>query len=527
MKIVTTEQMQTLEKRATEQGVSSQMLMANAGRQVAREVGQILGKVAGSRILMLVGPGNNGGDGLVAARHLDEAGAQVSIYLLSPRSADDANYKKAIDRSIPVYEASADPSLTALDHLLASSDIVIDALFGTGKKRPLAGAAAAILSRVWKTRRSRPKMIIVALDLPSGLDPDTGSVDPACVRADVTITLAYPKLGLFAFPGSDYVGRLVVVDIGIPALLANDILTEVLTAEWVRALLPPRPRNANKGAFGKVIIAAGSINYIGAAYLACAAAARVGAGLVTLATAGSLQPILAAKLTETTYLPLDEAGPGIVSGEASRLTDHLSSYDVLVMGCGLGQHPETAQFVRDAVSSAPGRCKLVLDADALNNLSGTPAIWKKLPGDAILTPHPGEMSRLLGIPVEEVQENRLAVALRAAGTLNKVVVLKGAHTVIAGPDGRAMVSTVANPALASAGTGDVLAGAVGGLLAQGISPFEAAACAVYLHGAAAVALTAEIGDAGVVASDLLVQLPREIKRLKQLVHWVETPPVSF
>lgn len=515
MKIVTAGQMLTLERRAAEQGISSQMLMANAGKAVARQVAQLVPRVAGSRVLVLVGPGNNGGDGLVAAEHLDEAGAQVTACLLAPRAEDDPNYRKALGRGISISEASSGDGMAALDRVLSSCDLVLDALFGTGKTRPLAGAAAATLNRVKHAKLARPRIAVVALDLPSGMDPDTGATDPACVRADCTITLGYPKLGFFAFPGSDYAGRLIIADIGIPAQLANDILTELLAAEWVRPLLPRRPRDANKGTFGKAMVAAGSANYIGAASLACVAAGRVGAGLVTLAAARSLQPVMASKLTEATHLPLEEAGPGVIAARAApALLEWLADYDALVMGCGLGRRSETAQFVRDVAQGLPGRCKMVLDADALNNLSGTPDIWAKLPADAILTPHPGEMSRLLGIPIEEVQAGRLQTALRAAGELKKVVVLKGAHTVIAGPDGRAMISPVATPVLATAGTGDVLAGAIGGLLAQGMLPFEAAACAVYLLGAAAEALGADMGDAGVMAGDLPPRLPLEIKKLR-------------
>jgi hydroxyethylthiazole kinase-like uncharacterized protein yjeF len=360
--------------------------------------------------------------------------------------------------------------------------------------------------------------MVVSVDLPSGLDADTGAVDEACLFADVTITLAYPKLGLFTFPGAERVGRVIVAPIGIKPKLADDITTALITPEWVKSVLPKRPLNANKGSFGKVIVAAGSINYIGAAYLACTAATRVGTGLVTLATARSLQPVLAAKLTEVTYTPLPEAEPNIIGAEAaSFFVEQLREYDVLLMGCGLGQHPSTQEFVRKSLFSLTPIMPrgVVLDADALNALAKIDKWWQKMKYPAVLTPHPGEMARLTGISVNEIQGNRLKTTQRMAVEWQKVVVLKGAYTVIAAPDGRAKLDPSANPGLASAGTGDVLSGAIAGMLAQGLPPFDAACCGAYLHSAAGRLVREELGDAGMVASDLLPILPKAIKKLKE------------
>jgi len=308
-----------------------------------------------------------------------------------------------------------------------------------------------------------------------------------------------------------------VADIGIPPHLAESVTEELITARWARTILPERPLLANKGSFGRVLVVAGSINYIGAAYLACSGAIRVGAGLVTLATAASLQPILAAKLTEVTYLPLPESQPGIISPEAARLVRQESGhYNVLLIGCGLGQSQSAGRFIRSvllhAKSSLPG---LVLDADALNTLAKVPGWWQRLAGDAILTPHPGEMARLVGLSVDEVQSDRVGIAKKAASEWHKTVVLKGAYTVVAAPDGRCRVSAVANPGLASAGTGDVLVGVIAGLVAQGLSLFDAAAGGVFLHGEVGEVVRARLGDAGMIASDLLPVLPLVIKQLKE------------
>ncbi|HIE17044.1 MAG TPA: NAD(P)H-hydrate dehydratase, partial [Dehalococcoidia bacterium] len=354
--------------------------------------------------------------------------------------------------------------------------------------------------------------------VPSGLDSDTGAVDPSCPFADATITLGYPKPGLFNFPGADRAGRVIIADIGIPPSLAENIKTELITEDWARAVLPKRPASANKGTFGRVLVVAGSINYIGAAYLACMGAARAGAGLVTLSTALSLQAILAAKLTEVTYASLPEAETGVIAAEAAPVLQQLApGYQVLLVGCGLGQKAQVVEFIKSVLFGLPPHSAptFVLDADALNTLAQISNWWQKLPQDAILTPHPGEMARLVHSSVEEVQRQRLEIARKSAVEWQKVVVLKGAYTVVAASDGRAAISQVANPGLASAGTGDVLTGVIAGLAAQGLSLYDAAVCGVYLHGQAAEMVRWEMGDAGMLASDLLPVLPKVIMKLKQ------------
>jgi ADP-dependent NAD(P)H-hydrate dehydratase / NAD(P)H-hydrate epimerase len=341
-------------------------------------------------------------------------------------------------------------------------------------------------------------------------------VDHSCPGADLTVTLGLPKPGLYNFPGADRAGKVVIADIGIPEELSHPIQTELITDDWVRTALPARPASANKGTFGRVLAVVGSENYIGAAYLACMGAARVGAGIVTLSTAKSLQPILASKLTEATYAPLPESEKGTLSEKAaSAILSILPYYRVMLMGCGIGLHAHTKDFVKGILAGLPDKPPvLVLDADALNILTEIPDWWSNLPASTILTPHAGEMARLTGNTIEEVQANRLEVCRRAAMDWQKVVVLKGAFTVIADPRGRARVSSAANAGLASAGTGDVLAGAVAGLAGQGIPLFDAATLGVYLHAAAGEMAREQMGDAGMLASDLLPLLPKVIKALK-------------
>jgi NAD(P)H-hydrate epimerase len=308
-----------------------------------------------------------------------------------------------------------------------------------------------------------------------------------------------------------------IVDIGIPENLAEGVTTELITDEWARSVLPERPLGANKGTFGKVLVVAGSINYIGAAYLACSGAIRVGAGLVTLATASSLQPILASKLTEVTYLPLPESAPGVISAKADSIVmPVLKSYSAMLLGCGLGQSEQAVIFSRSLLLQPKYELlPMVLDADAINTLAKTPGWWRQLTDDAIITPHPAEMARLTGMTVAEIQSDRAGTARRVASEWGKTVVLKGAYTVIAAPDGRRRISPSANPGLSTAGTGDVLAGAIAGLLAQGLNNFDAASLAVWLHARAGEAVRDELGDTGMIASDLLPVLPKVIKRLKE------------
>jgi NAD(P)H-hydrate epimerase len=422
-----------------------------------------------------------------------------------------------LKRDMPCIGSGDDEGLLKLAELVKSSDVVIDALFGTGKSRPISGIYQKVLKEIARIKEERPELKIMALDLPSGLDADSGAADSACLNADYTVTLGMPKAGLFQPEGAEKAGRIIAVDIGIPESLTDEIRTEVLAGNLVKKLLPARRMAAHKGSFGRVIVVAGSVNYTGAAYLACSGAIRVGAGLVTLATPKGIQPVLASQLIEVTHYPLDEAEYGVLAADsAGKVLAELNNYDVLLAGCGIGQHKSVAGFIKNLIAGVKSeKTKAVLDADALNILAKQKDWWQQFKTEAIITPHPGEMSRLAGITVAELQHDRIGVARRMAEKWNKVIVLKGAYTVVAAPDGRCLLSDCANPGLASAGTGDVLAGAVAGLLAQGLPLFEAAACGVYLHSVAGDMAREKTGDAGTIASDLLPLLPLAIKELKE------------
>jgi ADP-dependent NAD(P)H-hydrate dehydratase / NAD(P)H-hydrate epimerase len=452
--------------------------------------------------------------------------------------------------------SSDSDSQAHLAYLLNESGVIIDALLGTGVSRPIEGTLAELLDQVKAiiTKRcsteegsliepARPTSdsefgpVVIAVDVPSGLNSDTGEVDPHTLAADLTITLAAVKQGHILMPGPEVVGQLVVSDIGLTsAHYPTDISVEMATAAKVAAILPARPVSANKGTFGTALLVAGSMSYTGAAILAGQAATRSGAGLVTLAPPQAIHSILASRLAEATYIPLPHA-EGAIAPEAARLLQaKLADADALLIGPGLSQAAPTVAFLKELLSGKAAEPQrgvgfrqagaemrsdkaanplppLILDADALNILAAQNEWWRLLPADCILTPHPGEMARLMGSTVKEVQARRLEVAGEMAAKWGQIVLLKGAHTVIAAPDGRLMVMPFANPALAKAGSGDVLAGTLVGLRAQGLAAFEAAVAGAYLHGLAGELARESVGTTAVIAGDLVGFLPMAIREV--------------
>ncbi len=517
MKLVTVEEMRRLEQAAMAAGVSERQMMEEAGLAVAQEAWMMLGTLEGRRIVVLAGPGNNGGDALVAARHLADWGAEVTVYAPLGRRADELRQELEA-RGVPILEGEPAAG-TSLGELLRSADLVIDGLLGIGKARPIdpQSPLGATLRALGEARARRPAPRLVAVDIPTGLDADSGQVDPLTVAPDLTVTFGLPKVGMYQTPGSAYVGRVQVIDIGIPADAIDSVALELLTARWLRSALPPRPEDANKGTFGRVLVIGGCRRYLGAVALAATSAYRAGAGLVTIAAPAPLQPAIAPLVAEATWLPQESDELGFLTGETARaLRPELRAFDAAVVGCGLGHTEETRALIWALLPDLGGlRRGFVLDADGLNALAALPDGPERLPKNGVLTPHPGEMARLLGREVREVQADRIASAREAARRFGCVVVLKGAHTVVADPGGRVRLSPYANPLLASAGTGDVLAGLIGGYLAQGKEPFEAASLGVYVHAAAGESLREQLGDAGLLARDLADRVPRVVRELVQ------------
>jgi NAD(P)H-hydrate epimerase len=404
-----------------------------------------------------------------------------------------------------------------LDEALAGAELVIDALLGTGHARPIDGTLAEALDRLREARSKRLPPRLLAVDVPTGLDADNGAVDERTVGADQTVALGWSKVGLHTLPGAQFAGRVEVVDIGIAPEFAGGIQTELMTGAWARSVLPARPVEAHKGTFGSALVVAGSPQYVGAAALSCTGALRVGPGIVTLACASSIYPILASKLTETTFEPLDVKDGSLSAAEVHAVRQALErGYEALLVGPGLGQDGYVGAFVRSLLPALkPDDVRaVVIDADGLNNIAKVERWWETLNVPAVITPHPGELSRLSGVETAEIQRDRLAAARKCTSQWGLTVVLKGANTVVAAADGRARLSPFANPGLASGGTGDVLAGAITGLIAQGMEPFEAASLGVYLHGFAGELVRRELGEAGMLAGDVAGALPRAIREVR-------------
>ncbi|MCS6801725.1 MAG: NAD(P)H-hydrate dehydratase [Chloroflexota bacterium] len=508
--VVTAEEMRAAEQWAVERGISTAILMDRAGQAVAEAVRAACASRRGE-VVVLVGPGNNGGDGLVAAVRLARAGYPVTVASVPRRIDPDEPLRAAREAPLRLLALDQPGALDDLHRSLERAAVIVDALLGTGVTRPLAGlvaeAARAIGSRP-------PGSFLIAVDLPSGVNSDTGAVDPLTPAADLTVTFAAPKVGMFLPPGLRAVGDLQVADIGIPPEAFRGVRRRVLTADLARSLLPARPIDGHKGTFGKLLVIAGSARYLGAPLLTVSAALRVGVGLVTLATGRSTYERVGGRILETTYLPLPEDGDGALGDRAAEeviAALERERYDALALGPGLGRAVATDRFVARLLAAVT--LPTVVDADALNAVAGQDNWPALLRAHCVMTPHPGEAARLLRSNVPAVEADRLgsAAALSRGGA---VVVLKGAHTIVANPEGEARFQGEANPALGSGGTGDILTGIIGGLLAQGCRPFDAAMLGVYLHSRAAARWSGRNGDAGLLASDLLREIPLARRELR-------------
>jgi len=514
MKLVTASEMRELDRRTIEEvGVPSTVLMENAGRSTYQVLRREFPDLAGP-VVILAGRGNNGGDGLVVARYLANDGFPVTVFLLASRDQvkGDAlvNLKILEAMGLEVEEVLGEDQLSAVGHRMSRAELVVDALLGTGLDSSVRGLFAPLIDRLNQVRTP-----VLAVDIPSGLSSDTGQPLGTAVEADVTVTYGLPKLGQIVPPGRDYVGRLWLVDISIPVNLTRGIQTELAEASVTKNLLPRRPFDSHKGTFGSLVVVAGGEGKTGAAFMTAEAGLRSGAGLVTAAVPASLNDILEVKLTEAMTLPLPEAGDARVLGQKalSPLTGFLEGKSALALGPGLGTHPETREVVLALVRDCP--LPMVVDADGLNNLAGQLEVLKDAKGPRILTPHPGEMSRLAGLGVKDIQSRRLEVARNFAAAHRVWLVLKGSQTLVAAPDGRLSLNPTGNPVLASGGTGDVLTGLIGGWLAQGLPPWDAARLGVYLHGLAADYLAEIIGPRGHIAGDLLDCLPELLTEFSQ------------
>jgi NAD(P)H-hydrate epimerase len=527
IKVVTIDEMKAVEREADANGLTYALMMEHAGNGLAEQILEAFHDLQGGFALGLVGSGNNGGDTLVALAQLAKAGWGTAAYLARPREKDDPLLKRVVKNGCQVYQGESDRGYTELTRLLKMSNIVMDGLLGTGFQLPLHGKIGEVLDKTKQVLMEMPtKPSIVAVDCPSGIDCATGQAAHECLTADITVTMAAVKQGMLAFPANDLIGDLRVVSIGLEendsrSPTWQNIHRWIIEPNWVRSQLPARERDAHKGTFGTALIAAGSVNFTGAALLAGKAAYRCGAGLVTLAVIEPLYTALAGQFPEATWLILPDESGVIEASGAEVIQKNLERVTALLLGPGFGMEDTTRHFLERLLSEAgsirrggigfvPTATKensqlghlppLVIDADGLKLLAKINRWSAFLPAQTVLTPHPGEMAVLTGLPVQEIQANRLGIAERFAKEWGHVVVLKGANSIVASPDGRTLIIPVATPALARAGTGDVLAGLIVGLRAQGLPAFEAAACGCFIHAQsginAEIALGADVGPVG-------------------------------
>jgi hydroxyethylthiazole kinase-like uncharacterized protein yjeF len=504
VKVVSPEQMREIDRRAIEDlGISGALLMERAGEAVARAV---LSLPESLPVHCFCGSGNNGGDGFVAARYLHQWGRDVTVWLLARASslAGDAraSYDKAKGAAVPIHEL---PDADPLERHLGGARggfIAIDALLGTGARGNPRGRYAEAV-KVMNSAASNT----VAVDCPTGLDAETGSVGDPCVMATITVTMGLPKTGLVLWPGLARVGELVVADIGFPKELLEDpeYRLNALSQEDASRALPDRPRDAHKGTCGKLLVIAGSQGYTGAAALTAMAALRAGTGLVYVGVPKGLNDILEVKLTEAITVPLPETDERTLSFDAlAPILEWMGRVDALALGPGLSQHPDTVRLVRTLVPRVALPC--VLDADGLNALAPVGDDFT-VGTHFVLTPHPGEMARLTDGTVPAIQSDRVTSCRQLAARLGCTVLLKGVPTVVGGPLGDVFINRTGNPGMATGGTGDVLTGLIGALLAQGLPPLKAGALGAYLHGQAGDRAAVRLGQAGMIAGDLLDDLP--------------------
>lgn len=535
MKLVSVNEMHAIEEEANINGLTYEQMMENAGYNLAQEVLKLASSQEDEeeiQVLGLVGPGNNGGDTLVALARLAEKGWIARAYIIKRKTTDDSLISRLESADGEVYIATEDMGYHRLSAFLETADIVLDGVLGTGFKLPLKDEIGAILSTVKSDLLGREgKPIVVAVDCPSGVNCDTGEAAEQVIPADITLTMAAVKQGLLKLPAYQLSGEIEVVEIGDISQLKTwkAVMNEVADDSIIPRLLPRRTKDAHKGSFGTALIAAGSLNYTGAVLLAGKAAARIGVGLVTMAIPASLHTAIAGHFPEATWILLPHE-MGVISGTAAEvLLKNMERANVLLVGPGLGLEETTREFLqkilveKQGVSSQNRRIgfiqgqdnqgtlkvkkgfpPMVVDADGLKHLAKIDDWQDMLPALTILTPHPGEMSVLTGLSVDEIQSDRLAVTRKYASLWGHIVALKGAFTVIASPDGRTTTIPIATPALSHAGTGDVLAGLITGLRAQGVEAYDAAVAGTWIHARAGEIASDLLGNtAGVLAGDVL------------------------
>lgn len=515
MLVLTAQEMAAFDQQTiNEIGIPGMVLMENAARGAAAFFLEVVPDLAERNIVVVAGGGNNGGDGFVLARIFHDRGAVVRVVCLRPpeKLSGDAltNFRIIRKIGVPVHIWDEAGDFETQWRQLEDCDAVIDAILGTGLKTEVRGLYREIIERINGLRAT-----VLAVDIPSGLDASTGKPLGTAIRADATATFGFLKIGHVLEPGNELVGEVRVIDIGIPPELARaaGISRYWLTEDFLSPWLEPRRPDMHKGTAGHVCVLSGSRGKTGAATLISLGAARAGTGLVTLFIPESLNPILEVKLTEAMTFPISETAEQTPALSAlPQILGFIEGKQVLAMGPGISTGPETVALVKELVVKAP--CPLILDADAVTAIADDPRILQKAASTPILTPHPGEMARLCHCTVPEVQRDRLETAAKFSRENGAVLVLKGHRTIIAAPDGRLAINSTGNPAMASGGMGDALTGIIAGFVAQGIEPFKAACLGVYVHGEAADRVMRGVASRGLLATDMLEEIPTAIGALE-------------
>ena len=514
MRVLNTQQMREADRRTIDDiGIPSVVLMENAGRQAVAAMEAAFEGLSASHVGVLCGPGNNGGDGFVVARTLLQRGIEASVFLLGSvgdvRGDARTNLEILGRIGLTVVEIKSAQEWELHFSEISECDLLVDAILGTGFHGRLTGLLETVVADV-----NDLGVPVVAIDLPTGVSADSHEIEGDAIDAAMTVTLAAPKIPLVLPPADAHAGDLVIADIGIPHPIIDDVegpYLELLTRERMRELVPVRAAESHKGDFGRVLIVAGSLGKTGAAHLAALGALRCGAGLVTIATPRSCAPILASMAAEYMTEPLDETPEGTIDyASLDRLLEIKA--DVIAVGPGLSQSPSTSAFVQALIERAG--VPVVLDADALNAFAEEPERLAGRDGvDMIITPHPGEMARLLNVSVEAVQQDRLNVARDFAAAHKVHVILKGHRTIVAGPDNRAFLNLTGNAGMATGGTGDVLTGMLAAWFAQLLDAEAACKIAVYLHGSAGDLAEADEGEVSLVATDVVAHISDAILEL--------------
>lgn len=508
MKILNSQEMREIDQQAiNEYGIPGIVLMENAGLQTAELVLNLLKQSGGRNAIILAGKGNNGGDGLVIARHLFNKGLNVETFLLANPGElgndSSTNYNILARLGSKIYKLVEEKDLNQLMLSLRSGDIVIDAIYGNGFKGGLNNFDSRVVKLVNQTN-----LPVVAVDIPSGVEADTGRVYGEAIKATHTVTFALPKLGLILEPGREYTGELIVADISIPnKLLENSNLKKnLIDSKFIQPLIRPRPAESHKGSYGHALVIGGSPGLTGAVIMSAQSALVTGAGLVTAALPESLLSIVDSHLVEVMTTPLAEDARGYIALQALPAIENLlGTSSVCLIGPGMSGYPDAAAVVHFLLERSG--IPLVIDADGLNALQNNTRILKGRQVPVVLTPHPGEMARLTGKSIEEIQANRVDIAMYYAREWEVTLVLKGNRTIIADPFGNIYINTTGNPGMATAGSGDVLSGIITGLIAQGLKPHDSAIAGVYLHGRAGDIAKERKGERGMLAGDIIQAIP--------------------